>query len=70
MSHVSACTLYVYNASVYVLYIVRVCCMCIYLYIYIYIYIYIELQGRLIPKVLDSDRGAVVKFFKHSSFFV
>ena len=32
--------------------------------IYIYIYIYIELQGRLIPKVLDSDRGAVIKFFK------
>ena len=37
--------------------------------IYIYIYIYkIELQGRLIPKVLDSDRGAVIKFFKQRNY--
>ena len=31
-------------------------------------YIYIELQGRLIPKVLDSDRGAVIKFFKQKNY--
>ena len=32
----------------------------------------IELEGRLIPKVLNSDRGAVIEFFKqrNSSFFV
>ena len=27
-----------------------------------------ELQGRLIPKVLDSDRGAVIKFFKQRNY--
>ena len=34
----------------------------------VYIYIYIELQGRLVPKVLDSDRGAVIKFFKQRNY--
>ena len=40
----------------------------IYMYIYTYIYTYIELQGRLIPKVLDSDRGAVIEFFKQRNY--
>ena len=33
-----------------------------------HIHIYIELQGRLIPKVLESDRGAVIKFFKQRNY--
>ena len=27
------------------------------------------LQGMLIPKVLDSDRGAVIKFFKQRNYW-
>ena len=34
----------------------------------IYIYTYIELVGRLIPKVLDYGRGAVIEFFKQRKY--
>ena len=45
----------------------RYCTM--YIILIYYIHIYMGLQGRLIPKVLDSDRGAVIKFFKHRNYW-